>query len=100
MTQHITVEIQQTDEHAALNVPRERLEALGHEVAQTGIEEWGIEDGTPRTIVLENKWGSTDTNIMVRRLSAMKFHVVFMTKTELRNISPWPMSDQPQKDHE
>jgi hypothetical protein len=78
----INVEIQQTDGHAALNVPRERLEAIAQEVAQTGVEEWGVEDATPRTIALDNKWGDIDTIILVRRLSAVDFYVVFMTREE------------------
>src|SRR5439155_902063 len=75
MKNNINVRIQQTDGHADLKIPVERLEAIGQEVAETGIEEWGIEDETPRTVILEYQWGEIGTNIMVRRLSAAQFHV-------------------------
>ena len=96
MQQNISVEFQQTDGHAALDVPKERLEAIAHDVANIGIDEWGTENGTPRTVVLKNKWGDTDTNIMVRRLSAVKFHVVFMTRDEFQKSALALPRDQPQ----
>lgn len=87
MKPRINVEIQQTAGHAALNIPTERLEAIGQEVAETGVEEWGIEYGTPRTVVLDHQWGDIATNIMVRRLAVGRFHVVFLTHAELQSIT-------------
>ena len=49
---NINVEIQQTHGHAALNIPKERLEAIAHEVVETGLHEWGVEDSTLRTVIL------------------------------------------------
>jgi hypothetical protein len=79
---HIKVEFQESDGHAALSVPLERLEALAEEVAYTGVDEWGIEDDIPRTVVLGHQCGETPINIIVRRLSAKDFHVVFLLKVE------------------
>lgn len=87
MKHNINVHIQQTDGHAELNLPVERLEAIGQEVAETGIEEWGIEDETPRTVILDYQWGNIETNIMVWRLSAAQFHVVFLTCAEMQSIT-------------
>lgn len=87
MKHNINVHIQQTDGHAELNIPVERLEAIGQEVAETGIEEWGIEDEMPRTVILDYHWGEIGTNIMVRRLSQAQFHVVFLTSAEMRSIA-------------
>lgn len=87
MKHNINVHIQQTDGHAELNIPVERLEAIGQEVAETGIEEWGIEDEMPRTVILDYQWGEIGTNIMVRRLSQAQFHVVFLTSAEMRCIA-------------
>lgn len=82
MATNVDVEIQQTAGHAALAIPRERLEAWAMDVAQTGIDQWGIED-TPRSVVLQNQWGDIETNIIVRRLSAKQFHCCFLTRDEL-----------------
>jgi hypothetical protein len=35
---------------------------------------------------LEYQWGEIGMNIMVRRLSAAQFHVVFLTRAEMRPI--------------
>lgn len=47
----------------------------------------GFEDETPRMLILDYQWGEIGTNIMVHRLSAAKFHVVFLTRTEMRSIA-------------
>lgn len=74
-------------QYATLSIPVERLEAIGQEVAQTGLKEWGIDDPVPRTVVLDYQWGDIETNIMVCRVAAVQFHVVFITRAELRTIA-------------
>ena len=76
MAKKINVVIQQTAGHFALKIPTERLEAIAHEVTRTGIKEWGVDDTTPRIIVLADKWGDIDTNIIVpdcRRRSSVSY---------------------------
>lgn len=85
MTQ-CSVEIQQTADHHALGVPREHLEAVAAEVAETGVAEWGVGDPAPRWVVLRHQWGTRPVNILVRRLDAARFHVGFMTPGEMKRI--------------
>jgi hypothetical protein len=80
------VNIQRTEGVAALGIPRERMEAVGQEIAQAALTDPHWSKQRAYTITLAYQWGETPMTLGVTKHDDSSFQVLFLLDSEMEEM--------------